>query len=326
MITKISSNRMVWLLAIIVYLWKYLLFILLLSSTVYVLFEFKEIKGLGLKGAIPIGILGTALSIFLSFRNNSAYDRWWEARKIWGGIVNSSRTFAIQVLTYISNHNKSSSKLGATQIQKSIIYRHIAYINALRLNLRNQQGEYHEVLKEFLTESELKKLLTFSNVPTQIIHQQSQHLKQILNDSLIEDFRLYEMMNTLAEFYNLQGKAERIKKTPFPMYYDFFIQVFVFIFVCFLPVALIGLFEEIAVDGSLNWLVIPTTMIVSFMFIVIEKTGSFTETPFENKNEDVPLTSLCRTIEIDLREMIRDTDIPLPIQKQNILIDGEVLM
>ena len=142
MITKISSNRMVWLFAIIVYLWKYLLFILLLSSTVYILFEFIEIRGLGLKGGIPIGILGTALSIFLSFRNNSAYDRWWEARKIWGGLVNASRIFSIQVITYISNRDKDTSLEKVTSIQKAILYRHIAYINALRLNLRNQQEKY----------------------------------------------------------------------------------------------------------------------------------------------------------------------------------------
>ena len=134
------------------------------------------------------------------------------------------------------------------------------------------------------------------------------------------------MMKTLGEFYNLQGKAERIKKTPFPMYYDFFIKVFVFIFVCLLPIALIGILNDISGDGSVNWLVIPISVVVAFMFIIIEKTGSFTENPFENNNEDVPLTSLCRTIEIDLREMIHDTNIPEPIKKEKILIDGEVLM
>ena len=329
MITKISSNKLLWLVAIVVYLWKYLLFIALLSLSVYGLYEFGGYKVVALKSAIPIGVLGTALSIFLSFRNNAAYDRWWEARKIWGGIVNYSRTFAMQVFTYISDdHLSEDEKKDIGSIQKELVYRHLAYINALRLALREQHDEYEKELMPFLSKAEITTLLSKANKPTQLNFTQASRLKVILKDNLIEDFRLYEMMHSLEEFYNLQGKAERIKKTPFPMYYDFFIKVFLFIFVFFLPISLIGIFDEISQANSINinWLVIPVSTIVAFMFIVIEQTGFFTETPFENANEDVPLSGLCRTIEIDLRQMLNESDIPSPFPKRKILIDGEFLM
>jgi len=205
MIIKTSSNKFIWLFAIVVYLWKQLLVFGALSSIIWLFFEYYNIKLLGLKSAIPVGILGTALALFLSFRNNSAYDRWWEARKIWGGIVNYSRTFGIQVLTYILDKKTNDSK----EIKTQLIYRHLGYINALRLTLREQNDEMREVLTPFFEPNELEVLLSKSNKPTQINLNQSQHLKEILSHNLIEDFRLYEFMHTLEELYTLQGKAER---------------------------------------------------------------------------------------------------------------------
>jgi len=126
----------------------------------------------------------------------------------------------------------------------------------------------------------------------------------------------------------LQGKAERIKKTPFPVYYDFFIKTFLFIFLSMLPLSLLGILNEVSmsISNNVNWMVIPITVIVTFMFFIIEKTGFFTETPFENLNEDVPLSALCRTIEIDLREMLNEENIPAPFPTKNILTNGKVLM
>lgn len=292
----------------VLYMWRELLASTIIVSIVYVCYEFLGIKSVALHNAIPLGVVGTALSIFLGFRNNSAYDRWWEGRKIWGGIVNISRTFGAQMMTYVTDAHtqKDSSTDPVEKVHKEMIYRHIAYINALRLHLRKQFDAYEEVLAPYLPEDELKELLKKKNKPTQINFNQAQRLKSILKDNLIEDFRLYEMMKSIEVLYELQGKCERIKNTPFPLYYSMFTRLMLFIFILFLPLSLIHAFGALGV----TWLVIPICVATTFVLSVIERTSRTTENPFENFYGDVPMSGLCRTIEIDLREMLGETELP----------------
>jgi putative membrane protein len=294
----------------------------------FLLYDYYDIKALGLKGAIPLGVLGTAVSLFLSFRNSAAYDRWWEARKIWGGIVNASRTFGIQVQNYVTQNGvKLEHKNNIEKLHTQLIYRHLAYINALRLALREQHDEYESELNELLEPAELSGILAKANKPTQINNNQAKAIRAIINDDLKDNFQVIEMMKTLEELYTLQGKCERIKNTPFPIYYDAFIRIFLFIFVAFLPLNLIGLFDEISqgIDYNIDWVMIPVAMIVSLMFEIIERVGSYTETPFNNQNQDIPMSALCRTIEIDLREMLDETDIPKPFEVEKVFGNGEIL-
>lgn len=328
MIVKLSDRKIVWIFGMLALMWREIIFLFVVSFGTFFLYEHFDMKALGLKGAIPLGVLGTAVSLFLSFRNNAAYDRWWEARKIWGGIVNTSRTFGIQVQSYITENSvKSEFKNEVKSLQTELIYRHLAYINALRLALRGQKDEYSKELETLLSKKELTEILTKANKPTQINNQQAKTIKTILNDDLKDNFRLYELMKTLEELYNLQGKCERIKNTPFPMYYDFLIQIFLFIFVSFLPLNLIGLFDDISqsIGYNIDWLMIPVAMIVSLMFEVIERAGYYTETPFKNQHQDIPMSALCRTIEIDLREMLGETEIPKPLATEKIFGNGEIL-
>lgn len=328
MIVKLSDNKLVWIFGMLVVLWREVLFVFIVSFGTYLMYYHFELKALGLKGAIPLGILGTAVSLFLSFRNNAAYDRWWEARKIWGGIVNTSRTFGIQVQTYINENTvKSEYKSTISNLHTTLIYRHLAYINALRLTLRSQKEEFKQELHELLSENELNDILAKANKPTQINNQQAKYIRSILKDELKDNFQVIEMMKTLEELYTLQGKCERINNTPFPIYYDFLIRIFLFIFVTFLPLNLIGAFDEISVSIGYNidWLMIPVAMIVALMFEVIERAGYYTETPFKNQHQDIPMSALCRTIEIDLREMLGETDIPKPLETQKIFGNGEIL-
>lgn len=328
MIVKISDKKLVWFIGTIALLWRELIFFFVMAFGTFLLYDYYDIKALGLKGAIPLGVLGTAVSLFLSFRNNAAYDRWWEARKIWGGIVNTSRTFGIQVQNYVTqNAVKSEHKNNIEKLHTQLIYRHLAYINALRLALREQHDEYESELNELLDSAELSDILAKANKPTQINNNQAKAIRAILNDDLKDNFQVIEMMKTLEELYTLQGKCERIKNTPFPIYYDAFIRIFLFIFVAFLPLNLIGLFDEISqgIDYNVDWVMIPVAMIVSLMFEIIERVGSYTETPFNNQNQDIPMSALCRTIEIDLREMLDETDIPKPFEVENVFGNGEIL-
>jgi putative membrane protein len=328
MIVKISDKKLVWFIGTVALLWRALIFFFVMAFGTFLLYDYYDIKALGLKGAIPLGVLGTAVSLFLSFRNSAAYDRWWEARKIWGGIVNASRTFGIQVQNYVTQNGvKLEHKNNIEKLHTQLIYRHLAYINALRLALREQHDEYESELNELLEPAELSGILAKANKPTQINNNQAKAIRAIINDDLKDNFQVIEMMKTLEELYTLQGKCERIKNTPFPIYYDAFIRIFLFIFVAFLPLNLIGLFDEISqgIDYNIDWVMIPVAMIVSLMFEIIERVGSYTETPFNNQNQDIPMSALCRTIEIDLREMLDETDIPKPFEVEKVFGKGEIL-
>ncbi len=296
--------------------WKLLLAWGILSGAAYVLYFHYGIKSIAIPFA-PVGVLGTALSIFLGFRNSSSYDRWWEARKTWGGIVNSSRTFARQALTLGTlRHTKGDvTEEQLREFRRSIIYRHLAWVNALRFQLRGQAGSamWKEEMGKFLAPEELEQLEQARNKATQLILEQGKQIADGTHRGIFEDFRHMQLDNTMTELYNLQGACERIKNTPLPRQYDFFNLVFLHIFVALLPFSLLGIFE----DSSLPVLLVPLTMISGFMFYIVEGVGRRNEDPFENKITDTPMTALCRTIEIDLRQMLGEENIPEKIEPKD---------
>ncbi len=277
----------------------------------------------------PLGTIGVAVAFYVGFKNNQAYDRFWEARKIWGGIVNVSRSWGNQVMTYVSLANApEGGEVDVRKVQKRLIYRHLAWITALRYQLRRKtpwgfepkglpkrlvQPTDMEALKrqatEFLGEQELVEICSFRNCATQILRFQGENLRKLIENSprLVEEFRLIAMMDLITEMYTLQGKCERIKNTPFPRQYAYFSVVFVWIFNILLPFGIVG---EFATRGDLIWLTVPLSVIISWIFFTMETVGDSSEDPFENFINDVPMTALCRTIEIDLRQMLGETDIP----------------
>ncbi len=286
----------------------------------------------------PLGTIGVAVAFYVGFKNNQSYDRNWEARKIWGGIVNVSRTWGNQVLSYISaahtDQNVDPSLIEETQ--RKLIYRQIAWINSLRYQLRRKTPWGYEPkglpkklvqptdieamrrqVTELLDEKELNVICSKVNSATQILRIQGDHLRRIIEqpNRFTEEFRLISMMDLLTEMYTLQGKCERIKNTPFPRQYAYFSSVFVWIFVALLPFGIAG---ELASRGDkMVWLTVPLSIIISWIFYTMETVGDTSEDPFENFVNDVPMTALCRTIEIDLRQMLGETDIPEPKQPIN---------
>lgn len=285
----------------------FLSYIIALSSFVYILQQAEQGRHFDyLLIHLPFGVvamLATALAIFLAFRNNSAYDRWWEARKIWGGIVNSSRTFGRQVMTLTSLSHEPTEAVAA--FQKELIYRHIAWINALRLQLRKETT--WEEIKPLLQPEEFDWAMQRQNRATQLVQKQALRIADGRKQNLIIEPRYLEILDeTLTSLYDLQGKAERIKNTPLPRQYDYFPRVFLFLFVTLLPSGMITELEK--VDSS--WMVIPLATVVSYVFYVLMRVGEFNEDPFEGRFSDTPMTALCRTIEIDMREQLGETDLP----------------
>lgn len=312
--------------------WKYLLVFIVWSSFWVLCHDFFHQCGLHIPIPFaPLGTIGIAVALYLGFKNNQSYDRFWEARTIWGGIVNASRVWGNQVLSYISTHHKKGGQDSEplAEIHQRLIYRHLAYINALRLNLRKPSSfsphyvgavkNYHfgtperldweQQVKPFLQAKEYDALCQVQNIPTQLLRRQSEDLQHVFEkQGLLEDLRHIDMMNTIRDFYQEQGRAERIKNTPFPRQYAYFSKVFTWIFVLLLPLAMVNEFEKLG-EGFL-WLTIPFSTLISWVFMTMELVGDNSEDPFENFINDVPMTALCRNIEIDLREMLGETELP----------------
>ncbi len=285
----------------------------------------------------PLGTIGVAVAFYVGFKNSQSYDRFWEARKIWGGIVNVSRTWANQVLTFISSHHTSEPVDAefVRRVHQSMIYRQIAWINVLRFQLRRKtpwafvpkrtakkfmQETDIEAMKAqiatLLADDERKIICSQANAATQLLRWQSEELKRIVEeDRLTEEFRLMGMMELITEMYALQGKCERIKNTPFPRQYAHFSGVFVLIFVALLPFGIVGEMAERGVP--MIWLTVPISVVISWIFWTMEGVGDSSEDPFENFMNDVPMTALCRTIEIDLRQMLGESNIPEPLKPKH---------
>ncbi|WP_425234921.1 bestrophin family protein [Ulvibacterium sp.] len=319
------------------YAWKNLIFFTLWAAIIFSAYYYLGWKHLDIPFQ-PLTVIGVAVAFYIGFKNSQSYDRFWEARKIWGGIVNYSRTWANNVLSFVEDDHET---------KRILIYRHIAWINALRTQLRQptsfsikenksveklfkRHGERNpvcSVLDNFLSPEEDEKLENRKNVATHLIKNQGLHLKQLLKERKITEFDKLIFHNTLEELYNLQGRCERIKNTPFPRQYAYFSTLFTWIFVLLLPFGLLSIFEgeikEIRTDLQQQLFLgfmIPFSVLISWIFTTMEKIGSNSEDPFEGRINDVPMTALCRTIEIDLRDMLDEKDLPKKVQpKDNIL-------
>jgi len=316
---------------IVEFAWKYIILFTLWATIIFYFFHLMEHWGYQIAFPYePLGTIGIAVAFYLGFKNSQSYDRFWEGRKIWGSIVNSSRTWGMYTIDFVTNLHATNqvSEEELKAIRQRIIYRHIAWLHGLRLHLRQQstfsknyksrmnkylsgrpdQAQWDREVAPCLDQKEYEFLIARVNTPAQIIKKQSEEVLKLRERGLIDDFRHMEMMRILEEFYNLQGKCERIKSTPLPRQYAFFGRLFVIIFLILLPVGLVGLFSQMG--HSFMWLAIPFNVIISWVFITMELVGDSSEDPFEGYVNDVPMTALSVTIERDLRDMLLETDLP----------------
>jgi putative membrane protein len=265
-----------------------------------------------------LGLLTTALSIFLVFRVNEAYSRWWEARILWGGIVNASRSFARQATTLLTLSASSSdskptvddhASTAAKVWHQEIVYRHMAYINALRMSLRREQD--WQSLSPWIEPDELLTLKESVNKPTQLLQTQGRRLADARREGLLDSFGHLMLDKTLTELCRLQGSCERIKNTVFPDRVAYFTHIVAWLLAVLIPICLIdGVFKF----DHIEFLVVPVMMLI---FIITERLGAELKNPFEGLANDTPMTSLCRVIEIDLRQQLGETQLPAPIEPED---------
>lgn len=324
--------------------WHHIVWLMCFMGTVAALYYFEILKVR--IPWLPVSVIGTAVAFYVGFKNNQAYDRMWEARKIWGGIVNDSRSWGMMVDGYVSNlfADKNKTEDEIQTIKKRLIYRHIGWLYAHRSQLLlptpwehiSQGGHVARVAKRyqdrfgvgllgdeetrtelglFLPAEEHDRLINYKNTATQIINEQSRDLAKLREDDLIDDFRHMEMEQVLRSFYTLQGKNERIKKFPLPRQYANVSRIFVGIFIMLLPFSMMPELMEI---GEVSFLLsVPIAALIGWVYVMMEVIGDYSENPFQGMANDIPMLSLCRVIEIDLREMLGETELPPPVQAKN---------
>ena len=278
---------------------KRLLLLLFICVASYFFNEYVIQHYIEFPSIIP-GILGPALAFFIGFNNNQAYDRWWESRKIWGGLVNDSRTWARQLIYYTSADIESNKELDG--IVKRAVYRHIAFLYALKDNLRGEKtGEF----KKYLSNEEVDAVELESNVQNAILSYQSKDLEYMSRKNWIDGFRFIELNRMIVLFCDGMGMSERIKNTVYPPTYTYYTRLFIYFFV----VSLVFVFSDMVGVWSILF-----GAFVGYIFLVIHAIGLAILNPFDPTPSGISLDQITRTIEINLLETIGDTDIPEPIK------------
>jgi putative membrane protein len=252
---------------------------------------------------LPLAIGGGALGVLLGFRNNISYARWWEARTLWGRIVNHSRCLGRQVIAYGSVGHQPEDRRPIRDTRRRIVYYQIAYSNALRCQLRGQDPRPE--LAPFLSEEEIDSLRGEKNAAAEIQRRMALLIQDSRDRGWLEAIQLGLLDNGLTELANAQGGCERIKNTPMPRHYESVIRFFIPAYCVLLPLGMVASLGPLTPVGS---------SLLGFGFLALESIGRDLEHPFDNSVHDVAMTSLCRTIEINLRQYLGEADLPAPIE------------
>ncbi len=297
----------------------------------------------------PVAVIGTAVAFIVGFQSNAAYGRIWEARKIWGGIVNASRAWAMRVKDCVTSEyaNEAIPEDELEHHRQALVHRHLAWLTALRhamrqsrpwenfdeassnrrwsrdLHIPEREENLDELLGSLLGEAELERVCASTNRPAALVFEQSRHLRELKEQGLVWEFSFLEMQGSLETLLELQGKSERIKNFPYPRQYATIGYYFVRLFIFFIPFAALPEFASIAASLEVEWpglgkhfvwTAVPFSALMSWIFHVMERIGRAGENPFQGSGNDVPISTMARGIEIDLREMMGDPKDQIPGQ------------
>jgi putative membrane protein len=251
---------------------------------------------------IPFTLIGLPLAIFLGFRNNSAYDRYWEGRKLWGEMVLRSRNLARQCLSMIGDGPPRSVPQDGSEIRARMIHRAIAYAHALRHHLRDSDGSAE--LKPLLQQHEWRQLAHASNKPSFLMLRMGDDLRRCLHEGRIESCLAANIDATLSAMAAAAASCERIRNTPIPFSYTLLLHRTAYLYCFLLPFGLVD---------TIGFMTPFVVAIVAYTFFGLDALGDEIEEPFGVCANDLPLEAICRTIEIDLREALGEKEIPLPI-------------
>jgi ion channel-forming bestrophin family protein len=274
--------------------------IALYASLIAFIYDSYHFTRITIPLAVP-AVLGTVISLLLGFRSNQAYDRWWEARHIWGAVVNDSRTLARQIISFTHDDFEGSE---AQAFKERVIRRQIAWSFSLGKHLRGEPAA--KGLEKYLNKKELEYIRGIDNVPSALLDMMGRDLKLALEEGWINRFQQVEIDKTISRLCDSMGKCERIKNTVFPSTYSLYIHLALMLFIALLPFGVIEYFGIIEV---------PLVVAISACFLLIEKMAIHLQDPFENKPTDTPMTSIAQGIEKNLTQLYNIE----PLRKRKIL-------
>jgi ion channel-forming bestrophin family protein len=319
-----------------------ILFLLTVSAIPTIIYALTGWEWLGLPW-FAVAVLGTAVAFVISFKNNGSYTRVWEARTAWGNIISASRAIGVLAVDFLNKQENPAGENVADPVTRRVIYNHLAWVTALRFQLREPRGwesmakranaeyraKYYQVeeldqnllekLRQLLSEEDFNYVVTKKNRATQILHLQAGNISELMRKQLVDYSPAMQMQKLLMELFRQQSICERIKNFPYPRQFATLNLVFTRIFVVLVPFAMLQEFNKFG--DHFFWLTIPVSVLVSWVFMSLERVGEATENPFEGGANDVPITALARDIEIDLLEMIDEKELPDVLRpKNNILM------
>lgn len=237
---------------------------------------------------IPVmhSLLGFAISMLLVFRTNTAYDRWWEGRKLWGALVNNSRNLAL----------KLKALLPESEIAQRSFFRKIipAYANALHQHLRREETRI-ELFADEEHKHVFSKIDTAKHVPNQMALLMYQHIHQLHQQGKISGEQLIFLNSELQSFTDICGACERIKNTPIPFSYSVFIKKFIFVYVMTLPFGYVF---------QLGYWVIPVVAFIFYVLASLELIAEEIEDPFGGDENDVPTDKIAQNIQRNVADIL----------------------
>jgi putative membrane protein len=248
-----------------------------------------------------ITILGTLISLLLAFRTAQAYDRWWEARKIWGKVLSESRTLVREAQCFF--------KTSDTNKVEDLALRQAAWNYELGDTLRGKKN--FERLSEYINKEELDYVQKHMNSPNALLDLHAKQIRKAFEAKLINEFQQIHLMNTVSELCDLMGMSERIKNTVFPKTYSTLLQLSIYLFALILPFGLSNF--SIGVEIFIG-------IILSISFFLVERTATYLQDPFENRPTDVSVTAIARVIEINILNMIENKETPDLLEEQEFYV------
>jgi putative membrane protein len=249
-------------------------------------------------GAVPLTLVGLTLAIFLGFRNSVAYERWWEARKLWGELLIVIRNLTRQTLSLPDG-------LPAVR-QRELAHGLIAYAHALRHMLR--QSDPKEDLQPWLPAATATRIMQAENPPSVLLGDLSQAYAQLRREGRLDSILLADIDAQITRLSYIGGGCERIRSTPIPFAYILLLHRTVYIYCLLLPFCL---------AGSIGWVTPFMVGVLSYTFFGLDALGEQIEEPFDRLPNNLPLDALCRGIEINVGELLGDKNLPPPLSPQD---------
>ena len=293
--------------------------------------------------AVPwnvIFMLGTTVALIVGFKNTQTYNRLWEAQQVWASITSASRVWGAMTRDYV----------GSAERTRRLAYRHVAWLTVLRYQMRDSKvwetthaapnveyRKHYEVpekaraldmeLNKYVAGPERARILGAGSRATEVLNLQGADLKQMLDAGQISASAFAELQRVLRDLHDQQARSERLKNYPYPRQYAIINVLFVRILCVLLPLGMIDLFAPLddvvggVMAGHMVWLAVPLSALVSWMYASLDQVGENSANPFEGGANDIPISQICVSIEMDLRQLLDERDVPeAPVPVSPILL------